>query len=141
MALNSQLQTYQILTNNNQMHIFCLSYFITTVQILKVLKDLAPFGTTWKQERESHSPRRSTWTRMIIKRASRRCSFAHYINFRDFVTKLQKPKNRFTFWYLNKFLNMQYQHFHTKFAIQTWSNFSILVWNWSNFVLVKTCQS
>ena len=31
MALNTQLQTYQILTNNDQMLIVCLSYFVTTV--------------------------------------------------------------------------------------------------------------
>ena len=30
-TLNSLLQAYQILTNNDQMIIFCLSYFITTV--------------------------------------------------------------------------------------------------------------
>ena len=32
-ALNSQLQPYQILTNDDQMLILCLSYFITTVHI------------------------------------------------------------------------------------------------------------
>ena len=31
-ALNSQLQPFQILTNDVQMLIFCLSYFITTVK-------------------------------------------------------------------------------------------------------------
>ena len=31
MTLNSQLQTYQILTNDDQLLILCLSYFITTV--------------------------------------------------------------------------------------------------------------
>ena len=31
LILNPQLQTYQILTNGNQMLILCLSYFITTV--------------------------------------------------------------------------------------------------------------
>jgi hypothetical protein len=31
LALNSQLRTYQILTNDDQMLILCLSYFITTV--------------------------------------------------------------------------------------------------------------
>ena len=31
LTLNSQLQTYQILTNDDQMLILCLSYFITTV--------------------------------------------------------------------------------------------------------------
>ena len=31
MTLNSLLRTYQILTNDDQMIIFCLSYFITTV--------------------------------------------------------------------------------------------------------------
>ena len=30
-ALNSQLQPYQMLTNDDQMLILCLSYFITTV--------------------------------------------------------------------------------------------------------------
>ena len=30
-TLNSQLQTYQILTNDDQMLILCLSYVITTV--------------------------------------------------------------------------------------------------------------
>ena len=30
-TLNSKLQTYQIWTNNDQMPILCLSYFITTV--------------------------------------------------------------------------------------------------------------
>ena len=33
MALNSQLQTYQILTNDYQMLILCHSYFITTVSV------------------------------------------------------------------------------------------------------------
>ena len=32
MALNSRLQTYQILTNNVQIIILGLSYFITTVK-------------------------------------------------------------------------------------------------------------
>ena len=67
------------------------------LHILKILEDLAPFGTTWTQERESHSPWRSTWTRMIIKRASRRCSSAHYINLCDFVTKLQNQLNNLSF--------------------------------------------
>ena len=31
LILNSQLQTHQILTNDDQMLILCLSYFITTV--------------------------------------------------------------------------------------------------------------
>ena len=31
LTLNPQLQTYQILTNDDQMFILCLSYFITTV--------------------------------------------------------------------------------------------------------------
>ena len=31
LTLNSQLQTYQILTTDDQMTILCLSYFITTV--------------------------------------------------------------------------------------------------------------
>ena len=30
LALNSQLETYQILRNDDQMLIFCLSYFVTT---------------------------------------------------------------------------------------------------------------
>ena len=34
LALNLQLQTYQILTNDDQMLILCLSYFIATVQDL-----------------------------------------------------------------------------------------------------------
>ena len=34
LALNSQLQAYQILTNDDQMLILCLSYFITTVIII-----------------------------------------------------------------------------------------------------------
>ena len=34
LALNLWLQTYQILTNNVQMIIFCVSYFITTVKTL-----------------------------------------------------------------------------------------------------------
>ena len=33
LALNSQLKTYQILINDDQMLILCLSYFITTVRI------------------------------------------------------------------------------------------------------------
>jgi hypothetical protein len=33
LALNSQLQTYQIVTNDDQMLILCLSYFITTVPL------------------------------------------------------------------------------------------------------------
>ena len=33
MALHSQLLTVQVLTNDVQVLIFCLSYFITTVQI------------------------------------------------------------------------------------------------------------
>ena len=33
-ALNSHLETYQILTNDDQMLIFCLSYFITTLEII-----------------------------------------------------------------------------------------------------------
>ena len=36
-ALNSQLQPYQILTNDDQMLILCLSYFITTVWCLLIL--------------------------------------------------------------------------------------------------------
>ena len=35
LALNSQLQTYQILTNDDQMLILCLPYFITTVSCTK----------------------------------------------------------------------------------------------------------
>ena len=31
LSLNSQLQTYQILTNDDQMFILCLSYFVTAV--------------------------------------------------------------------------------------------------------------
>ena len=34
MALNSRLQTYQILTNDGQMLVLCLSYFISTVFII-----------------------------------------------------------------------------------------------------------
>ena len=33
LPLDSQLQTYQILTNDVQMPILCLSYFITIVQL------------------------------------------------------------------------------------------------------------
>ena len=40
MALNSQQQTNQILTNDDQMLILCLSYFITTV--------LCQFQRSWK---------------------------------------------------------------------------------------------
>ena len=36
MALDSRLETYQILTNDDQMLILCLSYFITKI-ILKCL--------------------------------------------------------------------------------------------------------
>ena len=32
LALDSRLEAYQILTNDDQMLIFCLSYFITTVK-------------------------------------------------------------------------------------------------------------
>ena len=35
LALNSRLQTYHILTNNEQMLILCLSYFIATVIIYR----------------------------------------------------------------------------------------------------------
>ena len=56
LTLNSQLQTYQILTNNDQMLILCLSYFITTVQklflefwqVMKLLCDVAA-PTSYKQ--------------------------------------------------------------------------------------------
>ena len=37
-ALNSQLQPYQILTNDHQMRILCRSYFITTVLFPKMLE-------------------------------------------------------------------------------------------------------
>ena len=37
MTLNSRLQTYQILTNDDQMLILCLSYFINTVIRIKNL--------------------------------------------------------------------------------------------------------
>ena len=33
MTLNSRLQTYQILTNDDQVFILCRSYFITSVHI------------------------------------------------------------------------------------------------------------
>jgi hypothetical protein len=37
LVLNSKLQTYQILTNDDQMLNMCLSYFITTVIALNTL--------------------------------------------------------------------------------------------------------
>ena len=37
-ALNLQLQVIQILTNDVQMLILCLSYFITTVAVIFVIK-------------------------------------------------------------------------------------------------------
>ena len=39
LTLNSQLQTYQILTNDDQMFILCLSYFITTVPFIHLSKE------------------------------------------------------------------------------------------------------
>ena len=41
MTLNSQLQTYQILTNNDQMFLLCLSDFITTVHFYVYFLDPA----------------------------------------------------------------------------------------------------
>ena len=38
LVLKSQLQTYQILTNDDQIFILCLSYFITTVMAISKLK-------------------------------------------------------------------------------------------------------
>ena len=37
--LTSQLQTYQILTNDDQMFILCLSYFVTTVPFIHLSKE------------------------------------------------------------------------------------------------------
>ena len=53
-SLNSQLQPYQILTNDDQMLIFCLSYFITTVSGRCSLlrgRDLAPIFEDSSQSR------------------------------------------------------------------------------------------
>ena len=38
--LNSQLHTYQILTNNDQMLILCLSYFVTNVHTISDTMDM-----------------------------------------------------------------------------------------------------
>ena len=46
-ALNSQLQTYQILTNDDQMLNLYLSYFIATVYIMRVLSKLGSTCYLW----------------------------------------------------------------------------------------------
>ena len=46
LALNSQLKTVQILTNNVQMLMFCLSYFITTVCVLKIIIKMTIVAST-----------------------------------------------------------------------------------------------
>ena len=43
LAFNSKLQTFQILTNDVQMHILCPSYFITTVLVEFSLKGMKIF--------------------------------------------------------------------------------------------------
>ena len=52
LALNSQLLTVQILTNDVQVLILCLSYFITTVQWIQIIYEVAYNFFTLRQFHE-----------------------------------------------------------------------------------------